>query len=414
MEMSREKEEYMKKNSKDSFDKDLVLAIDKNCKIIKFNDECEKISGYEKDNVLNKGFFDFLISPRYQSQWKKIIDAVRENKLIDDFSLPLLTNNGHEIMVSWSSFPVSNRHDGKVEDIGLVGQLVSSQDNSKKPLIDKKIETSNSDMPSYFNEFEKVIIELEKKNKELEKINEKLEKKLEKMSAKKSSQIVGAEEIVERGLYRFSDAFGGLKNREEIHALMQELDEREKRLNRLEKRLETEKQTVNERKNEFIRWREKLEDLESSIESRIKWVENKEKALEKISLEPALTHDLKIKVDSLEESDKLMINELDDCAAIIQRGVFKQVNSSFASLIGYTSDEIVDKSIFDFIDSSGLSGIEQYYFNRLKGDDISGFETVILTNDDVKINVEVNTKPTFFNGEKAEIIVFKKRDIKKD
>jgi len=414
MEMSKEKEAYMKKNSKDSFDKDLVLAIDKNCRIIKFNDECEKVSGYEKDNVLNKGFFDFLIPPRYQIQWKKIIDAVRENKLIDDFSLPLLTRNSHEIMVSWSSFPVSNRHDGKVEDIGLVGQLVSSQDNSKKPLIDKKVETSNSDMPSYFNEFEKVIIELEKKNKELEKINEKLEKKLEKMSAKKSSQLVGAEEIVERGLYRFSDAFGGLKNREEIHALMQELDEREKRLNRLEKRLETEKQTVNERKNEFIRWREKLEDLESSIESRIKWVENKEKALEKINLEPALTHDLKIKVDSLEESDKLMINKLDDCAAIIQRGVFKQVNSSFASLIGYKSDEIVDKSIFDFIDSSGLSGIEQYYFNRLKGDDVSGFETVILTNDDVKINVEVGTKPTFFNGEKAEIIVFKKRDIKKD
>ncbi len=412
--MSKEKEAYMKKNSKDSFDKDLVLAIDKNCRIIKFNDECEKVSGYEKDNVLNKGFFDFLIPPRYQIQWKKIIDAVRENKLIDDFSLPLLTRNSHEIMVSWSSFPVSNRHDGKVEDIGLVGQLVSSQDNSKKPLIDKKVETSNSDMPSYFNEFEKVIIELEKKNKELEKINEKLEKKLEKMSAKKSSQLVGAEEIVERGLYRFSDAFGGLKNREEIHALMQELDEREKRLNRLEKRLETEKQTVNERKNEFIRWREKLEDLESSIESRIKWVENKEKALEKINLEPALTHDLKIKVDSLEESDKLMINKLDDCAAIIQRGVFKQVNSSFASLIGYKSDEIVDKSIFDFIDSSGLSGIEQYYFNRLKGDDVSGFETVILTNDDVKINVEVGTKPTFFNGEKAEIIVFKKRDIKKD
>jgi PAS domain S-box-containing protein len=412
--MSKERAEHKKKNSKDSFDKDLILAIDQNCRIVKFNDECEKISGYEKDNVLNKGFFDFLIPQRYLSQWKKVIDSVRENKLIDDFSLPILTNNGHEIMVSWSSFPVSNRRDGKVEDIGLVGQFVSSWDDSEKPLINKNVKTSNSDMSGYFNEFEKVIIELEKKNKELEKINEKLEKKLGKRESKKSSQIVGAEEIVERGLYRFSDAFGSLKNREEIHALMQELDEREKRLNRLEKRLENEKQTVNERKNEFIRWREKLEELESNIESRIKWVENKEKALEKISLEPASTHDLKIKVDSLEESDKIMINELDDCAAIIQRGVLKQVNSSFASLIGYKSDEIVDKSIFDFIDSSGLSGIEQYYFNRLKGDDVSGFETVILTTDNVKINVEVDTKPTFFNGEKAEIVVFKKRYIKKD
>jgi PAS domain S-box-containing protein len=411
--MSTEKEDYIKKRSKDSFDKDLILAIDQNFKIIKFNDECEKILGYEKDNVLDKDFFGFLIPSGCMAQWKKIIGAVRENKLIDDFSLPVLTSNGQEIMVSWSSFPVSN-YGGKVEDIGLVGQIVSYGHDFEKPLINKQAEVLSPPEQDYFNEFEKVVLELEKKNKELEKINEKLEKKLEKLKSKKSSQTIGAEEIVERGLYRFSDVFGSLKNREELHALMQELDEREKRLIRLETRLKNEKQLINERKNEFIRWREKLEELESSIESRVKWVENKEKALEKISSDPPVGHELRAKVDTLEESDKFMIDELEDSAVIIQRGVLKKVNSSFVGLIGYDSNEIIDKSIFDFIDPSGFSGIEQYYFNRLKGDDVSGFETVILQSGNVKINVEVDTKPTFFNGEKAEVLVFKKRDVKKD
>jgi PAS domain S-box-containing protein len=411
--MSTEKEDYIKKRSKDSFDKDLILAIDQNFKIIKFNDECEKILGYEKDNVLDKDFFGFLIPSGCMAQWKKIIGAVRENKLIDDFSLPVLTSNGQEIMVSWSSFPVSN-YGGKVEDIGLVGQIVSYGHDFEKPLINKQAEVLSPPEQDYFNEFEKVVLELEKKNKELEKINEKLEKKLEKLKSKKSSQTISAEEIVERGLYRFSDVFGSLKNREELHALMQELDEREKRLIRLETRLKNEKQLINERKNEFIRWREKLEELESSIESRVKWVENKEKALEKISSDPPVGHELRAKVDTLEESDKFMIDELEDSAVIIQRGVLKKVNSSFVGLIGYDSNEIIEKSIFDFIDPSGFSGIEQYYFNRLKGDDVSGFETVILQSDNVKINVEVDTKPTFFNGEKAEILVFKKRDVKKD
>ena len=95
-------------------------------------------------------------------------------------------------------------------------------------------------------------------------------------------------------------------------------------------------------------------------------------------------------------------------------GVLKRINDSFANLIGYEFKEIVDKSLFDFILPEGFSGIEEYYLNRLKGEDVSVYKTVLLTKNNEMISVEVYTKPTFFNGEKAEIAVVKKLNRKEE
>lgn len=402
METNKERSDKKKKTSKYS---DLILTIDQDENIIKFNDECERISGYTKNNILNQSFFDTLIPKRYQQQWKKVLDGVRENKLIDDFSLPLLTNNGHEIMISWSSFPVKDV-DGVVEDIGLVGQIVTSWDDSEKAPI---VESGKSFDPGYFDEFECVVKELEKKNAELEKKNKALEKKRDKLKNKDSSGV--KTDVVGKSLYTFSDIFGNKKQREELVALMQDLDDREKRLNKIQNKLEKEKLKITKQKNDFIRWRERLEQLESDIESRHNWVINKEQALEKCSLDD--NNISRVTTDD-ENFSSDMFNQIDDCAAVIQRGVFKQINLSFADLLGYNINEIIDKSIFDFIEPEGLSGVEEYYFNRLKGDNISDFDTMFLTKDNSKISVEVSTKPIVFNGEKAEIVIFKKLDVKKE
>lgn len=383
---------------------DLILTIDQNENIIKINSECERISGYKKDDILNQNFLNMLIPKRYLEQWKNVIKSVRENKLIDDFSLPLLTNDGHEVMISWSSFPVKDV-DGVVEDIGLVGEISSSSNDNKKPPITANKKSFD---PTYFNEFEDAIKDMEKKNSELEKKNSSLEKKLEKIKKKHKKEANASTDVVGKSLYTFSDIFGNKKQREELNALMKDLDDREKRLNKLQNKLEKEKLKITKQKNDFIRWREKLETLESDIETRHKWVINKEQALEKCVDMPETESRVKLESDENFEPD--MFNQINECAAVVQRGVFKQINVSFANLLGYNQSEIVDKSIFDFIEPEGLSGVEQYYFNRLKGDDLSDFDTIFLTKDNSKVSVEVTTKPILFKGEKAEIVIFKKSD----
>jgi len=405
--MVNNKNEYKKKKLPAIF-QDLILTIDQNENIIKVNEECERISGYAEDDILNQNFFDSLIPERYAQKWKKVISKVRENKLIDDFKLPLLTNDGNEIMISWSSFPVKD-FKGVVEDIGLVGQIVDNElDDSNK--VEFTEVTDNSFNPAYFDEFERVVKDLEQKNTELEKKNKVLEKKLNKTKNKDSSDLKN--DVVGKSLYTFSDIFGNKKQREELSALMQDLDDREKRLNKIQKKLEKEKLKITKQKNDFIRWREKLERLESDIESRHKWVLNKEEALKKCSSEINNASVIDKKEDEDFNSD--MFLQIQESAAVVQRGVFKQVNSSFANLLGYTTDEFIEKSIFDFIEPEGLSGVEEYYFNRLKGDNVSDFDTMFLSKDNSKISVEVSTKPVVFDGEKAEIVIFKKISSKKE
>jgi PAS domain S-box-containing protein len=100
-----------------------------------------------------------------------------------------------------------------------------------------------------------------------------------------------------------------------------------------------------------------------------------------------------------------ILDKIPQSAAIVQRGILKQVNSSFISLLGYTLNEVVEKSFFDFITPDGLAGVEKYYLDRLKGESVSTYKTVFLTKDNNKIPVEVSIKQTMYNGEKAEIVI---------
>lgn len=102
---------------------------------------------------------------------------------------------------------------------------------------------------------------------------------------------------------------------------------------------------------------------------------------------------------------KTMLDDFLGCAAILKRGILKQVNNSFAELLGYKIEELLDKSLFDFVVPEGLSGFKKYFLDRLKGKSISSFETIFITKDDNKIAVEVTIKPKYFNSERVEIAV---------
>jgi len=64
--------------------------------------------------------------------------------------------------------------------------------------------------------------------------------------------------------------------------------------------------------------------------------------------------------------------------------------------------------LLDFVVPGGFSAIEKYYLHRLKGKSISGVEIMFLTKDDHKINVNLITTSITFNGEKIEVMIFKK------
>lgn len=215
----------------------------------------------------------------------------------------------------------------------------------------------------------------------------------------------------------FLDPFGKKRRSKEFEFKYNELDQRAKELEKLEAQLIKERKIHDKRIAEFVTWKEKLFSLESEIEKRKKDLVEHEDLLkgENCLLElndNDISNVILDKEDSLLSEDSVIqdnyhdiLDKIPQCAAIIQRSIVKQVNSPFVDLIGFKTDEIVDKSLFDFIASEGLGEIEKYYLNRLKGNDKSKYKTIFSTKDDGKIRVEVNIKPTLYNGEKAEIAI---------
>lgn len=426
--------EFIKSSNKkhsDQLASSLVLSIDNNERISKFNKECERVLGYRKKEALNRPIFDFLIPERYIDQWKYLFDNSQKNNMIEDFKLPLLTKQGNEIVVSWSSFPVKNAQK-VIVDISLVGKVISSIEEPKEPYIEfSKLETKGTTIDSLlkdnvrkeqienYEELNKMINNLKRKNSALEKINKNLEKNLKSLRTRiehrneKESEHKKPGDYVGKSLYTFSELMGSKKRKQEFENMMRDLDDREKMLNKLESKLLKDKIKVNEQVNEFKKWRKKLESLEKEIENRQKELFTQEKLLtDKIKASGDIAIEVPKEEKVMEYHD--LIDKIPDSAVVIHRGILKHVNDSFANLIGYDVNEILNKSLFDFINLEGLSDVQEYYLNRLMGVNVSAYETTLLTKDNNKISVEINTKPTFYKGKKAEIAVIKTINSKKE
>jgi PAS domain S-box-containing protein len=450
----------------------LVLSIDQNGKIVQLNKECEKITGYNRYEVLNRELFDFLIPKQHLEQWIKIFDSLKQNRRINDLKLPWLTYNGQEIIVSWTIFLVESGA-GNMENICFVGRPVIARDFIKEPIIEhvtdkieskvdadwkneekfvkkeentvlfkfgnkrivfrkspphrgvrdiaasmkigaspKKEYSKNRPMKTFerekineglvdrYGDINKTIGKLEKRDEDLEKEYRRLEITLENVNAGSGKKTT--KDSFNRGIYLLFDYLGGKIKKEEIEKMMRELDERKAMLNNLESQVLNEKKNFSEIRTDLCIWREKLEFLEEEIEKRRNEVVDREKMLKghfifSVDKESGKT------LEHLEILDKIP-----ECAAVVQRGILKQINGSFAEMLGYGMEEVVGKSLFDFVVPEWLSEIERYYLDRLKGSGSSSYETVFLTKDNNKVAVEVSTKPTTINGEKAEIAVIKR------
>ena len=182
-------------------------------------------------------------------------------------------------------------------------------------------------------------------------------------------------------------------NLEGAHTRLEEIERKVKKLSKLEEEIERRRRNLVEKEKSF---REQLVSSthRESYRSLSTW-----------------TSDKTIYSDEKNKEGKeycKILDEISECAAIIQRGTLKQINSSFAELIGYKIEEIVERSLLDFVVPEGLTGIKKHHLDKLRGASRSSYETVFLTKENNKVTVEISTKLTSFNGKKAEFSVFKK------
>lgn len=297
----------------------------------------------------------------------------------------------------------------------------------------QKLDMMNETLTELSQQYEQItnrVTELEKKDKRWQKKQKILQEPevtpekatLESVDQQKATivptMVPEGEQREDENFSFFSDPFGFKRQRRELLSTQEQLETRAKQLDAIQAQLKKERTIFNARVEEFSKWREKLMLLESAIEKRRQELIKQEESTLVQKINPPMT-----RVTSLSDKEPLgnrepfdaqqtdeTLEKIPQSAAIIQRGILKQINTPFMDMLGYPRDELMEKSFFDFIALEGLADVEKYYLDRLKGDAVSIYTTVFSTKENIKVPVEVTINQTVYNGEKAEILIITCRD----
>ena len=483
-------------------EKNLILTVNKYGEIIQFDIECQKITGFSREEALHKKIWDLLIPYPYIKQWKKMMVSSFLEEGVNDIRIPWKTKQGNEVLIILNSFPFKDQT-GTVDNICFMGKKISNVWNKKqndetkiepdggkkmdqetkksnfvftKPPLSQRLketkkptntppkkifsppknqfvipldlEVDDKELPiQNQKQFTKKIQELSDKydeiskkqkilmrsNRKLERKNKQLTKKIqnskqETKTFKKSTQEKQQEtQHIKNDKFTAEDSkrpkkrklgIGWKKKQIELDTNIQNLNEREKNLQLRQQKLDNERKNFDKRIAELSTWKQKLEQLEIEIEKRRIAVVNKEKNLQEeiltnqqknqdtiYSKEKQIIHSTsKSNVEPTSLDEERYFDTITISAGIIQRGIFKKVNTFFQDMLGYSMNEIIDKSIIDFIAPEGLPNIENYYISRLKGSNESSLQTVVLTSKNEKIPVRIEFKPYRYKGINAELM----------
>ena len=430
---------------------ELILGLTVGEEILQFNKECERLTGYKRDEVLHKKLSDILLPKESIEFWKTLLTSIRKTMWVDDFAFAIKTKHDQIYMISWTGFLIKDEK-GSIKDICLFGkplkteemhnqsvetlvapsvhykevniQLIVSEpmpqlqngelsmkQKTKEILfaVEKEIEAEpiNNNLSPKYDEVIRPLGKPEKKDQLSEKnhtsqrnhiplIENRYGPFKRKQKDKNLKKILFAKQPQKNTeLTFFSDPLGLKRQDRALDAQTQQMDIRASKLNACETPLMNEGKMLNARVEEFWK-RQKPMKPKDVIRERAPGMNQRI-----IFATPERTKSKEPATPEYHDA----LDKIPQSAAIVQRGVLKQINNSFVTLLGYSKNEVVEKSFFDFIALDGLADLEKYYLDRSKGESVTTYKTVFSTKDNNKIPVEVTIKQTMYNGEKAEIAI---------
>ena len=101
-----------------------------------------------------------------------------------------------------------------------------------------------------------------------------------------------------------------------------------------------------------------------------------------------------------------IVNQIEESAIILARGVVKAANSQFASLIHQPIGDIIDQDFINFLAPEGYASFKSHCSKRLSGETSQNFNVILYTRNHEKIPLQAIIKTTNINGETIEITIF--------
>ena len=111
----------------------LVVILDAEQRIIRFNQACEKLTGYSLDEVRHKHLWEIFAAPDNREAFKVIFERVVASNLPLHYESEWLTREGSLCAIDWSSTPLRD-HQGKVEYIVNTGHDITERKQIEEAL----------------------------------------------------------------------------------------------------------------------------------------------------------------------------------------------------------------------------------------------------------------------------------------
>ncbi|MEH2064885.1 MAG: PAS domain S-box protein [Nostoc sp.] len=111
----------------------LVIVLDYQGKILRFNHTCEQTTGYPFDEIKGRFIWDVLLLPEITEYLKDIFQNLAEREFPQRYETSLVTNNSDCRLISWSNKVLFNR-DNQVEYIVCTGIDITESRKTQEEL----------------------------------------------------------------------------------------------------------------------------------------------------------------------------------------------------------------------------------------------------------------------------------------
>src|SRR5277367_2297067 len=81
----------------------LVVVLDEDGRILRFNPACEIMTGYSKEEVQGKCIWDLFLLPEEASRFRAIFEMLRTDLLPQDYQSCWMTRHGDQRLIAWTS-----------------------------------------------------------------------------------------------------------------------------------------------------------------------------------------------------------------------------------------------------------------------------------------------------------------------
>jgi PAS domain S-box-containing protein/putative nucleotidyltransferase with HDIG domain len=98
----------------------LILVLNKNGRIVRFNHACEKLTGYSQDEAINKPVWEFLLPPEAIEPTRAVFDNLLARKIPVEHENAWVTKDGQRRWIAWSNTVLLDNH-GNVEHVIATG-----------------------------------------------------------------------------------------------------------------------------------------------------------------------------------------------------------------------------------------------------------------------------------------------------